>query len=217
MEFIVLIVLLLGIVGLMVYFKRKKVDSENKHRLNDEESVMQQKLLTLEKQYGRRGKVFDKDGFHIWVYDKARILIVYLWSFEKRMVFSFDDIIGCTLTSNTGTSKITVPAHNETTFITKTSKSSMIGRALAGTIIAGPVGAVIGGATAKKNTVGITTTTPERIIQKPTTSFCAVIHVLKDGKEDTIPCYGEGVNDIKSIIDEVILLRDKEKNDRVNY
>lgn len=163
--------------------------------------------MALEEQYGKRGATLDKENLHVWVYDESKKVLIYNYDFNKREVYSFDKIISCDLTSNDNVSETVIPSRNETTYVTKTSGKSLAGRALVGAAIAGPVGAIIGGATAKKTTVGVTNTTPSRTVKTVRTTWCAVIHVLKDGVEDRIPCYGYGSNKLKNMIDVIISTR----------
>ena len=158
--------------------------------------------MTLERQYGVRNASLDKENLHVWVFDKSKIVIIFTNDFDKKQVFSFDEIVGCDLTSN---DIVEEKIRSETTYITKTSGKSMAGRVLAGAIIAGPVGAVIGGATAKKTTIGVTKTSPERTVR---TKWSAVIHVMKDGVDDRFFCNGYGSNKLKSMIDDIVSKRD---------
>lgn len=61
-------------------------------------------------------------------------------------MYNFKDIIGISVSDN---QKI---VHGQTVSSTKTSTGSMVGRAVVGDLVAGPVGSIIGGTTAKKNT-----------------------------------------------------------------
>lgn len=199
MELLIFIIAIFALVFLVFYIQ----DRIGKHALKEEckreREEDEQKHALLEKQYGIIGERFDRDNFHVWVYNNTKKVIIYSYNFEKRCIFSFNEILGCDLSSSENLSVI--PAKNETTLTTKTNGKSMVGRALAGAIIAGPIGAVIGGATANKNTIGVTTTTPERKITK--TINCATIRVMKDGVVDSISYYGYGAAKLKTIIDNI--------------
>ena len=68
--------------------------------------------------------------------------------YYKERVITFNKIINCDYSDNA----ITTSTQKGTASSTiKTNTGSSIGRALVGGVIAGPAGAVIGGATAKKN------------------------------------------------------------------
>lgn len=62
-------------------------------------------------------------------------------------IYSFNDILSCTFTDSPRTIK------GKITSETKTRTGSTLGRAIVGDIVAGPAGAIIGGSTAKKDTV----------------------------------------------------------------
>ncbi len=117
-----------------------------------------------------------------------------IWILGKA--YDFKDIIGCSLSDNSHIEK------GKVTYETKTSTGSMLGRAVVGGVLTGGVGSVIGGATAKKNTVAV----PQ--------GFDKVIHdytVLVNINSLTTPivrisCGSNGgkVNDIVAIINVII-------------
>lgn len=80
----------------------------------------------------------------IWVYDTLKKVII------QKKVYDFSDILSCSCKDyervEKGDTKIT------STSTTKTDNGNMIGRAIIGGVIAGEAGAIIGGATAKKQT-----------------------------------------------------------------
>lgn len=199
--------LFLVVIAVTVFYHITK-ESEKPSVKQKQETVTQseeqQRIVALEKQYGKRNASLDKDFLHVWVYNKSRVVVIFNKDFDKKQVFSFDEIVGCDLSSN---DIVEEKVKSETTYVTKTSGKSMAGRALAGAIIAGPVGAVIGGATAKKTTIGVTKTSPERTVR---TTWRAVIHVLKDGVEDKIFCNGYGSSKLKSMIDDIVTKRDSQ-------
>lgn len=86
--------------------------------------------------------------------DKSKYNCILIFAETKKAwiighAYDFKDIIGCSLSDNSHIEKGTV------TYETKTSTGSMLGRAVVGGVLTGGVGAVIGGATAKKNTVAV--------------------------------------------------------------
>ena len=202
--FILVTIAVFALYSLKKDSKKSAIQPQQDTAKQDEEL---QRLATLEEQYGQRGASLDKENLHVWIFDKSRKVVIFNYDFNKREVYSFDDIISCDLKSNDNVSEEIVPAQSETKYVTKTSGKSMAGRALVGAVIAGPVGAIIGGATAKKTTIGVTKTTPATTVKKVRTTWCAVIHVLKDGVEDKIPCYGYGSNKLKDMIDNIISTR----------
>ena len=137
--------------------ERSTIQHQQNTAKQDEE---QKRLVALEEQYGKRGASLDKESLHVWVYNESRKVVIYTYDYNKREVYSFDEIISCDLNSNDNVSETVIPGQNETTYVTKTNGKSLAGRALVGAAIAGPVGAIIGGATAKKTTIGVTKTTP---------------------------------------------------------
>lgn len=208
MEFVIILILIAIIVVVLYSFNKNSKKSSLKHQQETaKEDEEQKRLVALEEQYGKRGASLDKESLHVWVYDETRKVVIYTYDFNKREVYSFDEIISCDLKSNDNVSETVIPGINETSYVTKTSGKSIAGRALVGAAIAGPVGAIIGGTTAKKTTVGVTKTTPPRTVKTVRTTWCAVIHVMKNGVENRIPCYGSGSNKLKTIIDDIISTR----------
>lgn len=70
-----------------------------------------------------------------------------IWIFGK--VCNFNEIIGCNIKDDLQIEKSSV------TYKTKTSTSSMLGRAIVGGVLTGGIGALVGGATARKKTVAV--------------------------------------------------------------
>lgn len=208
MELVLIIALIVIAVVVLYNSKKGSERSTIQHQQNTAKQDEEQKrLVALEEQYGKRGASLDKESLHVWVYNESRKVVIYTYDYNKREVYSFDEIISCDLNSNDNVSETVIPGQNETTYVTKTNGKSLAGRALVGAAIAGPVGAIIGGATAKKTTIGVTKTTPSRTVKTVRTTWCAVIHVMKEGVEDRIPCYGYGSNKLKTIIDDIISTR----------
>lgn len=216
----ILIIIILVIVAFVIYSfinDKNKLVVQKRHDTVVEDKE-KQRLFTLEKQYGKRNASLDKETLHVWVFNESRKVVIFYHDFyDKKQVYSFDEIVGCDLSSKDNVSEKVIPAQSETTFVTKTSGTSMAGRALVGAVVAGPVGAIIGGATAKKTTVGVTKTTHETTVKTVRTTWCAVIHVIKDGVEDRIPCYGYGSNKLKTMIDDILLARNLEIEKTENY
>ena len=70
-----------------------------------------------------------------------------IWIFGK--VCNFNEIIGCSIKDDLQIEKSSV------TYKTQTSTSSMLGRAIVGGVLTGGIGALVGGATARKKTVAV--------------------------------------------------------------
>lgn len=82
------------------------------------------------------------------IYDKPGIHLEY-----KYVLIPFDNIF-----------KATVEVDSQTTVSTVTSKQNVIGRSIVGGMIAGDVGAIIGGTTGKEKSVSETETSPKKIV-----------------------------------------------------
>lgn len=83
----------------------------------------------------------------IKIFEEKSVIII------QGKVFNFNDIISFKLTDD----KNIIYQDSVSTSKTSTSSGSMIGRAAVGGVLLGGVGAILGGATAKKNTTTITT------------------------------------------------------------
>lgn len=89
---------------------------------------------------------------HIFIYEVSKKIAV------NAKLYSFDDILGCSLVNDATSETITTSIGKA-----KTSTGSMVGRAVVGGVLTGGLGAVAGAATAKKNistdATSLTTTT----------------------------------------------------------
>ena len=83
-------------------------------------------------------------SFYIMVNEKTEQILI------KQKIYSFSEIVGFELFDNQQI--IEYRGKQKITSTTKTNTGNMIGRAVVGTAMAGGIGAVIGGSTAKRNT-----------------------------------------------------------------
>ena len=91
--------------------------------------------------------------------------------YYKERVIAFNKIINCDYSDNA----ITTSTQKGTASSTiKTNTGSSIGRALVGGVIAGPAGAIIGGATAKKNAE---TKIQNKTVSRTTHNYTVRIHI----------------------------------------
>lgn len=147
MEWIVIVILVIAVV-LFILYKTPvtpvvaKVDS-NAAQIEQEGMISLYGELTKEIKYG----YYTMDGItykgntingKILCFENSQIIII------NDKPFSFDSILGCDLIIN---NTVAYSSH------TKTSTGNMIGRAVVGSVLMGGVGAILGGATAKKETV----------------------------------------------------------------
>lgn len=149
---ILILIIVGGFLILVVYGakEKEKLDSEKEEKQKklqeEKERKKEEKKLhdiELEQKYGtltKRIGDYMVTG-EISIYEQSNVVV-----FGERPV-KFEDILDYELKDN---SKV-IRGNIKST--TKTSNSSILGRAVVGELIAGPAGAVIGGATAKKESV----------------------------------------------------------------
>ena len=140
--------------GLVSYSSRE--DDKKKEQDRIEEAQKQKELQEAERQFKRDiEKLSKENGTIIKQFDfgtkniDGSILVFAetsrIWIFGK--IYNFNEIIGCSIKDDLQIEKSSV------TYKTKTSTSSMLGRAIVGGVLTGGIGALVGGATAKKKTV----------------------------------------------------------------
>lgn len=131
--------------------KKKEQDRIEKAQKQKEQQEAERQFKSdiekLSKENGAIIKQFDFgakniDG-SIFVFAETR----KIWIFGK--VCNFNEIIGCNIKDDLQIEKSSV------TYKTKTSTSSMLGRAIVGGVLTGGIGALVGGATARKKTVAV--------------------------------------------------------------
>lgn len=105
-------------------------------RDNESDDIKQMRNKHLES-YMKKTKSVDSA---IIVYEPKGIIRI------MGKMYNFKDIIYVSVSDNQ------TVVHGQMASSTKTSTGSMVGRAVVGDLIAGPVGSIIGGSTAKKNT-----------------------------------------------------------------
>lgn len=71
----------------------------------------------------------------------------------SKKEYSFSDILDCTINDDIKEKETVQTFRSDSSATSKTKTGSMIGRAIAGGVLLGGVGAVIGGSTAKRNTI----------------------------------------------------------------
>ena len=130
--------------------KREELDESETARIEQErqrEERFKEEIDKLSNEYGTIIRQFDfgtKDiNACILVFAEAE----KVWAFGR--IYNFNQFIGCNIKDNLQIEKSSV------TYKTKTSTSSMLGRAIVGGVLTGGIGALVGGATAKKKTVAV--------------------------------------------------------------
>ena len=151
-DFILPSILLLIGIGILIWgiYYIKKVEKESKIRVQQAKERQQKaqddynrKIEGYEQKYGGittcirfSGEIPDEKEFI--AFEDTKTLVI------AGSVYSFEDIIDAELTIDEGGVL--------QTFKTKSSLGSTVGRAVVGDIVAGPVGAIIGGSTGSKKT-----------------------------------------------------------------
>ena len=153
----------LGAIGFFLrrFFYSRQHSLESKKR---EEEFERMRALQREEEQRREDEIWDfKDAngecdkliiyknFRLELFEKAKKVIF------NGTLYSYDEILSCELTEKekieTKSEIVGYKDEVTTTYTTKTSGKSLAGRAIVGGVIAGPVGALIGGATAKRTTI----------------------------------------------------------------
>ena len=205
--FILIIVVCILLMIIIEYVKDKMYRRRIQEEQRLEEITESENIISLERQYGKRGYALDGMNidypypkFHFWVFEETKKVVIFTHDFDSKKIYSFSDILRYDYKCEE--EETIIPASNETTYTTETSAKSLAGRALVGAAIAGPLGAVIGGATAKRKTVGETKITPEKRIVN--TFETIVICIRKGGVEEEYPYNGYSINELKNALDNII-------------
>lgn len=149
--------------------KEKKEQEEAEKRKKDEEYQMiiaEQKEIEREKKYNNLvtlmsspNKIIEYDYDHYIMVNESTSKLML-----NEHIYNFKDIINYTMTDNA--TVIQNHSGGEITSTSSTDTGSMLGRAVVGGVLAGGVGAAIGGSTAKRETtssVAPSTTTSSTI------------------------------------------------------
>ena len=188
---------------LLLYFSYKnnknikETDEYNKwvaSRMNE----INTKQLEIENELGKCDKEIEQNGLHLRIYEKAKIIFV-----DNRR-FGFDEIVDCKI-EDVKRDEYTqiLDSYQQTTTTTYTSKAntkSVIGRTIAGSVIGGPVGAVIGGVTSKRTITPTSIQTENKPIYKTkkyTTTYYRL--VITTSEEKSNKYYTKETKDKKSL------------------
>lgn len=124
---------------------REDEDAERARQKKEKEEEKERQISALTTQFGNPEKIINISDDKI---DNAFIVFPSSCSLKyKSQVIQYSDIVSSEVKDNTYTT--TTGTKEE---VTKSSTGSTIGRAVVGGLIAGPAGAIIGGATSKKRT-----------------------------------------------------------------
>lgn len=214
---IVAILVILGIWGAIYgFFAQKKEDEEKKEKeeqLKKEEEyrlkLAEQKEVERKNRYdmliekmSSPNKIIEYDYDHYIMVNESTSQIML-----NEHIYNFKDIINYAMSDNA--TVIQKHSGGEITSTSSTDTGSMLGRAVVGGVLAGGVGAAIGGSTAKRETtssVAPTTTTSSTIhdylIAVTVNSLSNPIERLKLGED------GRNTNEICALLS-VIISRNK--------
>lgn len=147
--------------------KQKEAQQLLDLKKKEKEEEMKQRALQLEVIKTEHNKYVSKLNEKYGNCDKTirlntnnpyEIFEILVFSESKRVVigkkdFSFQDIIDCQVNDNSKETETVQTFKGDSIARTNTNTGSMIGRSVAGGLLLGNVGAIIGGSTASKNTV----------------------------------------------------------------
>ena len=148
--------LILFVLCIVSYFNREEDKTKEQDRIETAQKQKEQKEAErrfksdVEKLSKENGTIIKQFDFGTKNIDDCILVFAEtrkIWIFGK--VCNFNEFIGCSIKDDLQIEKSSV------TYKTKTSTSSMLGRAIVGGVLTGGIGALVGGATAKKKTVAV--------------------------------------------------------------
>lgn len=205
-----------GIAAIVQNNKKEKEELEKTEKKKKEEeyrlALAEQKAIEKEKKYNELtamisspDKVIEYDYDHYIMVNESTSQIML-----NEHIYNFKDIINYTMSDNA--TVIQKHSGGEISSTSSTDTGSMLGRAVVGGVLAGGVGAAIGGSTAKRETtssVAPTTTTSSTIhdylIAVTVNSLSNPIERLRLGED------GRNTNEICALLS-VIISRNKNNN-----
>ena len=146
--------LILFVFCIVSYFNRVEDKTKEQDRIEEAQKQKEQQKVEsqfksdVEKLSKENGAIIKQFDFGTKNIDDCILVFAEtrkIWIFGK--VCNFNEFIGCSIKDDLQIEKSSV------TYKTKTSTSSMLGRAIVGGVLTGGIGALVGGATAKKKTV----------------------------------------------------------------
>lgn len=148
-----------------VLLKRQKAAEEQKVLEQKRIDKVLSKMQEFNDSFGELSKdiVIRKFYGESYIYDTSDRVLIYESSSKiiiRNRIFNFEDIIAFNLVDD----EEIIYQNSVSTSKSETSAGSMIGRALVGGALLGGVGAIIGGATAKKNIITTNTPQPKSVI-----------------------------------------------------
>ena len=149
---------------------------EKQNKIIEENKAINQ---SLDEKYGKRtwAVPYSENGTegNLRIYDDHRLIVL-----DHTKIIKYDDLKSCYVASDLD-SKPVIPTPTQT--VTKVDNASMLKRAAVGAVVAGPVGAIIGGATAKTKTEEVPTFHP-RILGK----YSVVVEFVNEEKPYIMSC-----------------------------
>ncbi len=167
---------------------------EKRNKLIEENKAINQ---SLDEKYGKRtwAVPYSENGTegNLRIYDDHKIIVL-----DHTKIIKYNEMKACYVTSDLD-SRPSIPPSTQT--VTKVDNASMLKRAAVGAVVAGPVGAIIGGVTAKTKTEEVPT-----INLRVPGKYSVVVEFVNDEKPYIMPC---GIDDSKArrivkLIDSII-------------